>query len=108
MKFVLVVGDFFEDQGFYVLRWKKKGGENQIEAVPPDLQHALQNYLKTSEHGNNSKAPLFVRVKEKGVETPLSVGAFVLAWNTYRRKTGWTFAPIYATFSTGNICDKSR
>lgn len=55
--------DYYEDNGFYVLNFEKKGGKRQIEAVNPILQAALNDYLSMSDHVNDWTVPLFIPVR---------------------------------------------
>lgn len=100
------VKDFYEDKGFYVLKWKKKGGKNQVLPVAPALQEALLKYLNQSEHGNNPEAPLFSPVKKgrNNGDKGLSNKAFWDVFIKYRRKAGlsdkYTPHSARATFAT--------
>ena len=99
------VKDFYLDKGFYVLKWRKKGGQNQIIPVHPELQGALLHYLAKSEHSQDQEAPLFAPVKtgnNKG--DGLSNKQFDRIWNKYRQIAGLPeqFTPhsARATFAT--------
>ena len=99
------VKDFYQDKWFYVLKWKKNGGANQVVPVHPELQTALLHYLDKSEHQNIPDAPLFSAVK-KGKNQGLALvnETYVYIWNKYRKKAGLPaqFAPhsSRATFAT--------
>jgi integrase len=99
------IKDFYQDKGFYVLRFKKKGGANQVVPVHPELQTALLHYLDKSDHRNNPTAPLFHSIRrDKNKGEPLSNETFVYVWNKYRKKSGLPsqFTPhsSRATFAT--------
>jgi len=99
------VKDFYQDKGFYVLRWKKKGGANQVVPVHPELQTALLYYLEKSEHRNIPDAPLFSAIKTGRNQGDALVNqTYVYIWNKYRKRAGLPaqFTPhsSRATFAT--------
>ncbi len=99
------VKNFYQDKGFYVLKWRKKGGKNQIVPVHPELQTALLHYLELSGHGKDPEAPLFSAVKKgRNKGEGLSNQWFSEIWRKYRKKAGLPeqFTPhsSRATFAT--------
>lgn len=102
----LKIKDFYEDQGFYVLKWKKKGGQNQVIPVPPALIDALRRYLNATTHKNNPDSPLFAPVKLSNNDGSkgLSSQTFLNIWNKYLVQSGipthFTPHSARATFAT--------
>ena len=101
----MAIGDYYEDNGFYVLNFEKKGGKRQIEAVNPQLQAALNHYLEFSTHSEDKAAPLFISVrKDKFYGRALSRKQFSRIWAKYRIMAGLDskFTPhsARATFAT--------
>ena len=99
------IKDFYQDKGFYVLRWKKKGGTNQVIPVHPELQAALLRYLQMSEHSHDNNAPLFAAVKKGNNNgAGLNNKTFYSVWRKYRVMAGLPkqFTPhsSRATFAT--------
>jgi len=99
------VKDFYQDNGFYVLKWKKKGGANQVLPVAPVLQTALLHYLDRSSHRDNPGAPIFHAARvDQNQGKPLSNKTFEKVWHKYRVKAGLPeqFTPhsARATFAT--------
>ena len=101
----MAVGDFYVDNGFYVLNFEKKGGKRQIEAVNPQLQAALTEYLALSSHSLDKNSPLFVSVRnDQYFGQALSRKQFSRIWAKYRVMAGLDskFTPhsARATFAT--------
>ena len=101
----MAIGDYYEDNGFYVLNFEKKDGKRQIEAVNPQLQAALNHYLDLSSHSSNKAAPLFISIrKDKFYGRALSRKQFSRIWAKYRNMAGLDtkFTPhsARATFAT--------
>lgn len=88
-----------------MLRWRKKGGKNQVVPVHPQLQSALLHYLSLRTDEKEPDSPLFAAVKagqNKG--KGLSNRMFDRIWHEYRVKAGLPpeFTPhsARATFAT--------
>ncbi len=105
----MAVEDYYEDNGFYVLNFEKKGGQRQIEAVNPQLQHALNQYLGMSEHTSDLSAPLFISVrKDQFYGKPLSRQQFTNIWAKYRKKADLDrkFTPHSARATLATLLDR--
>lgn len=59
----LQVKDFYEEQGFWLLDFKVKGGKRNRLAIHPELQPDLKRYLDEAGHGYDPKSFLFLPVK---------------------------------------------
>lgn len=100
------VKDFYEDDGYHVLKWTKKGGQSQIVPAHPALIKSLNEYLNNSEHSNNPEAPLFAPVQfaNNDGSKGLTRSTFSNIWKKYRIKAGVpdTFTPhsSRATYAT--------
>lgn len=107
----ITVKDFYEDKGFYVLKWTKKGGTKQVIPVAPALQSALLHYLDKSDHRNDDTAPLFKAVKRGNNNgAGLSNTQFTNIFYKYRDMASLSksFTPhsLRATFAT--VCDENN
>lgn len=56
----LRVRDFYEDQGYNVLRFLRKGGKEGVLAIHQECVNAIRAYLDASRHGVDPAAPLFL------------------------------------------------
>lgn len=105
------IKDFYEDRGFYVLKWRKKGGKDQVVPVHPSLNDALQQYLKQSEHRNDLEAPLFAPVKRgnNNGDKGLSNKTFWDVWTKYRLQAGLPdqFTPHSARATFATVADEN-
>lgn len=105
----MAVEDYYEDNGFYVLNFEKKGGQRQIEAVNPQLQHAINQYLGMSEHSGDKKSPLFISVrKDKYYGKALSRQQFTNIWAKYRDRAylDAKFTPHSARATLATLLDR--
>ncbi len=105
----MAVEDYYEDNGFYVLNFEKKGGQRQIEAVNPQLQHAINQYLGMSEHSGDKKSPLFISIrKDKHYGKALSRQQFTNIWAKYRDKAGLDvkYTPHSARATLATLLDR--
>lgn len=105
------IKDFYEDRGFYVLKWRKKGGKDQVVPVHPALNEALQQYLRQSEHSSEPDAPLFAPVKRgnNNGEKGLSSKTFWDVWTKYRLEAGLPdqFTPHSARATFATVADEN-
>lgn len=103
------VKDFYEDKGFYVLKWRKKGGKNQVVPVHPQLQDALRQYMSKATHKNDPEAPLFAPVKNGKKNTGLSNKTFWEIWTKYRLQAGLPeqFTPHSARATFATVADEN-
>jgi site-specific recombinase XerD len=86
----LKVGDIYEDEGYFLLRFTVKGGKEHPVEVHHELQQAIRRYLAVSGHGNDLRSPLFLSVKSgrnRG-DRPLHKDHFTWIFEKYRKKAG--------------------
>ena len=104
------VKDFYEDKGFYVLKWRKKGGQNQIIPVHPELQTALLHYLSVSDHVSNPEAPLFAPVKNGVDGQGLSSRQYDNIWRKYCAMAGLPnqFTPHSSRATFATVADENK
>ena len=105
----MAVGDYYQDNGHYVLSFEKKGGERQIEPVNPQLQDALNKYLALSGHQAECEKPLFGAVKHgKNAGNPLSRQQFSNIWGKHRQSAGLDkkFTPHSARATMATLLDR--
>ena len=85
----LRVGDLYEDEGYFLLRFTVKGGKDHTVEVHQELQHALRRYLSMSGHGNDPSSPLFLAVKPgKNFGRPMHKDHFSWIFEKYRIRAG--------------------
>lgn len=102
--------DFYQDKGFYVLRWRKKGGKNQVVPVAPQLQAALLHYFSMKNDFHAPNDPLFSPVKlGQNQGKGLSKLTFDRTWHHYRIKAGLPpeFTPHSARATFATVCDEN-
>jgi len=86
----LTVGDYTIDDGFRVLDFQlQKGSKNRV-ALNPECSKVLDTYLETSEHSQDTSAPLFFsRKKDKnGNLRKLSREQIFRIWDKYAKFCG--------------------
>ena len=105
----MIVSDYYEDNGYRVLAFIKKGGKKQIEAIGPHLQDALEGYM-TMRGEVAKEAPLFEAVKRGNNDgtQPLRRGQFSRIWNKHRMSAGLDekFTPHSARATMATLLDK--
>ena len=103
------VKDLYEDKGFYVLKWRKKGGKNQIVPVHPELQEVLRHYLSKALHSSDPEAPLFAPIKNGKKNSGLSNKTFWEVWTKYRLQAGLPeqFTPHSARATFATVADEN-
>jgi site-specific recombinase XerD len=85
----LRVGDLYEDEGYFLLRFTVKGGKDHPVEVHHELQQSLRRYLALSGHGNDPGSPLFLAVKSgRNQGQPLHKDHFAWLFEKYREKAG--------------------
>jgi len=102
--------DFYQDKGFYVLRWRKKGGKNQVVPVAPQLQDALLHYFSMKTDFQEPDDPLFSPVKlGQNQGKGLSKLTYDRIWHHYRVKAGLPpeFTPHSARATFATVCDEN-
>jgi len=58
------VSDFYQNMGYYSIRFKRKGGEDHSLALNPQTAQRIEQYLSKSGHGSDVESPLFRPIKE--------------------------------------------
>ena len=58
------VKDFYQNMGFYSLRFIRKGGEDHSLALNPQTAQRIDQYLTKAGHGRDLEGPLFRPVKK--------------------------------------------
>lgn len=85
----LRVGDLYEDEGYFLLRFTVKGGKDHTVEVHHELQHALRRYLSMAGHGEDPGSPLFLATKPgKNDGRPLHKDHFSWIFEKYRKQAG--------------------
>lgn len=66
----LAVKDFYQNQGFWSLRFRLKGGAENSVSVNPQTVQRIQEYLRTAGHGDDAEGPLFRPVRKTFRKSP--------------------------------------
>ena len=55
--------DFYQNQGFWSLRFQLKGGAENSVSINPQTVQRIQEYLRTAGHADDAEGPLFRPVR---------------------------------------------
>jgi len=58
------VKDFYQNMGYFSIRFVRKGGEDHSLALNPQTAQRIEQYLAKSKHGSDIEGPLFRAVKK--------------------------------------------
>lgn len=87
----LKIQDYFQEDGYWVLDFKTKGGKRNRVSVPPELNARIIAYLKSTNHGQQTHKPLFLSIKPNKELDPnrhLTRHNFAKLWKKYSNQCG--------------------